>query len=229
MKKSIIIVLMAMFTLININAFSKPKRFGERVCADPRFDCYKVKRGDSWKKLFPNADARDVVQRLNRINMRLRTGWTIAIPKKLSQLNYFDVVPFPLKRAPNGQKTIIVSLNRLAWAAYDEDGELVHWGPASGGRGWCKDVNKPCRTHTGHYNIYRKQGYSCISSKFPLPTGGAAMPFCMHYFKAFALHGSFEVPGYNASHGCIRLFINDARWLNYDFTDHNTKVIVEPY
>jgi len=219
-------MLAIMLALIDVQAFAKPQRYGEKICADPRYDCYRVKRGDSWTKLFPNADQRDVVKRLNRVNMRLRTGWIIAIPRNLPQLSHFDIAPFPLKKRASGQRSVIVELGKLAWGAYDEEGNLVHWGPASGGRGWCKDVAKPCRTHTGNYTFYRKQGYSCISSKFPLPTGGAAMPFCMHYFKAFALHGSFEVPGYNASHGCIRMFIGDARWLNYQFIDHDTKVTV---
>jgi lipoprotein-anchoring transpeptidase ErfK/SrfK len=39
----------------------------------------------------------------------------------------------------------------------------------------------------------------------------------MHYFRGYALHGSSSVPGYRASHGCVRMFIEDARWLNEEF------------
>jgi len=42
----------------------------------------------------------------------------------------------------------------------------------------------------------------------------------------FALHGSYEVPGYNASHGCVRIFVDDAEWLNEDFTDIGTRVYI---
>ena len=45
------------------------------------------------------------------------------------------------------------------------------------------------------------------------------MPYCMHFWRGIALHGSEEVPGYSASHGCVRLFIQDARWLNEEFVD----------
>ncbi len=45
------------------------------------------------------------------------------------------------------------------------------------------------------------------------------MPYCMHFFMGYALHGSDQVPGYAASHGCVRMFIEDARWLNEEFID----------
>jgi len=32
----------------------------------------------------------------------------------------------------------------------------------------------------------------------------------MFFHGGFALHGSPSVPGYNASHGCVRLFDDDA-------------------
>jgi hypothetical protein len=50
------------------------------------------------------------------------------------------------------------------------------------------------------------------------------------FFKGgFAMHGSRGVPGYNASHGCVRMFVDDAQWLNKDFADVGTQVIILPY
>ena len=43
------------------------------------------------------------------------------------------------------------------------------------------------------------------------------MPYCMHFFRGYALHGSEVVPGFRDSHGCVRLFIEDAKWLNEEF------------
>ena len=37
--------------------------------------------------------------------------------------------------------------------------------------------------------------------------------------EEYALHGSFTVPGHRDSHGCIRLFTEDAKWLNKEFID----------
>lgn len=228
MKRSIVLLILLGTYLLSL-PLQAAQRYGSIICKEQGFTCYKVKPGDTWEKLFPNLDTRDIVMRVNRLNMRLRSGWTIAIPDNLEKITLFDVAPFPLKVDPSGRKTIIVDLKKLAWGAYDSDGYLILWGPASGGQGWCGDVGRPCRTHTGNYTVKSKKDYDCVSSKFPLPYGGAAMPYCMHYYRAYALHGSFEVPGYNASHGCVRLFINDARWLNYDFADYGTKVILKPY
>jgi lipoprotein-anchoring transpeptidase ErfK/SrfK len=115
----------------------------------------------------------------------------------------------------------------MAWGAYEANGSLVRWGPASSARGYCPDIGRGCHTVTGRFAIYQKEGRGCYSTKFPVGRGGAPMPYCMFFHGGFALHGSYEVPGYNASHGCIRLFVDDAEWLNEEFTDIGTPVIVQ--
>lgn len=45
------------------------------------------------------------------------------------------------------------------------------------------------------------------------------MPYCVFFNRGIALHGSPEVPGYHASHGCVRLFVQDAEWLNESFIE----------
>ncbi len=122
--------------------------------------------------------------------------------------------PFP-SRISNGN-IIKVDLGKLAWGAYDDQGELVKWGRASGGKNYCPDIKRGCRTVTGTYTIYRKQGPECKSSRFPVGKGGAPMPYCMHFKGGYAMHGG-QVPNYNASHGCIRLLRGDAEWLNHNF------------
>jgi lipoprotein-anchoring transpeptidase ErfK/SrfK len=55
----------------------------------------------------------------------------------------------------------------------------------------------------------------------------------MFFHGGYAFHGSNEIPGYNASHGCVRIFSEDARWLNQEFIDlpeeGGTKVIIQEY
>lgn len=127
--------------------------------------------------------------------------------------------------AAPGRKTIKINLSQLTWAAYTPDGALVKSGPVSGGRDYCPDIKRGCRTPTGTYTVYRKQGPECKSSKFPVGKGGAKMPYCMHFNKGYAMHGSNSVPGYNASHGCVRMLVEDARWLNQEFVNvGSTKV-----
>jgi lipoprotein-anchoring transpeptidase ErfK/SrfK len=111
----------------------------------------------------------------------------------------------------------------LAWAAYNEGGELVWWGPVSPGSGHCTKSQGECLTPSGSFRIIRKSDETCVSTVFPIrsdgESGGAIMPYCMHFWRGFALHGSEDVPGYAASHGCVRMFIQDARWLNEEFID----------
>lgn len=200
--------------------------YGSTLCKEPGYSCHKVKRGESWTRLFPGEDQRDLVKRINRMNTDIYSGMTIAIPDALDK-DALDYSPLPREIDPPGKKTIIVDLNKLAFGAYDADGTLEHWGPVSGARGYCPDIHRSCHTATGHFTIYRKLGSECKSTKFPVGRGGAPMPYCMYYNGGFALHGSYEVPGYNASHGCVRLFVDDARWLNQDFTaGESTSVIV---
>lgn len=125
--------------------------------------------------------------------------------------------------------TFVFDPRRLSWAAYDPDGNLLRYGKASGGRGYCPDIGRGCRTPTGSFRVHAKQGANCISSKYPVGKGGAKMPYCMFFKGGFAVHGSYDVPRYNASHGCIRVPAQDAKWLNYNFMAIGTRVIVKPY
>lgn len=197
-------------------------RFADTLCNSPDYFCMKIKSGESWDNLFPNDEERDIVRRINRMNTRLKPGTIIAVPKNIERLTIYDVSPFPRYIEPTGEKTIYVSQKKLAWGAYDEDGELLWWGPASTGIGKC-NVRGGCATPTGEFRIIRKQDIDCVSTVFPRraygESGGALMPYCMHFFRGYALHGSYDVPGYRASHGCVRLFIEDARWLNEEFVD----------
>jgi len=148
------------------------------------------------------------------------------VPTNLNHVNITDLSPFPLHRDTNGHKLLLVSLSQQAFGAYNTEGQLVYWGPISGGKGYCPDIGRGCSTVTGKFKVYRKQGPGCVSSKFPIETnGGAPMPYCMHFKGGFALHGS-TLPGYNDSHGCVRLFFDDAKWLNQKFISIGTPVTV---
>jgi lipoprotein-anchoring transpeptidase ErfK/SrfK len=136
---------------------------------------------------------------------------------------------FPATRAATGSKVIIVDPNEHAWGAYGPDGALVAQGPASTGKGYCPDLGGPCKTPSGTFAVYRKGGADCKSSIFPIPNGGAPMPYCMFFNGGYALHGSGDVPNYNASHGCVRMHPSDAAWLSDNFVTIGTKVQILPY
>jgi hypothetical protein len=201
--------------------------FSEKICKKSGYSCLTVAQGQSWGSLFENDGQRNLVKRLNRNNTALSPGDIIAVPEHLSRLNLMDISPFPQKIAPQDYKQLKVNQSQFAWGAYNKKGELVKWGPMSGGANYCSDKNRHCGTVTGEFKFHRRQGAACVSGKYPLPTGGAPMPYCMHFYKGYALHGSKVVPGYHASKGCVRVFLDDAKWLNQDFVKlHDTRIEV---
>ncbi len=215
---SICLILMAISTL-NVNA---KVRYGQKLCtAEPQlYKCLRVESGQSWNSLFSDPDERSMVKHVNRMNLRLRTGMVIAVPKRMNRLDMLTLAPFESYYPTEGKRTIIFEPSKLAWAAYDEEGQLVRWGAASGGKNYCPDTGHGCLTVKGsNFHIYRKAGVDCKSGKFPIGKGGAPMPYCMFFYRGYAFHGSSYVPGYHASHGCVRIFTEDARWLHNEFVN----------
>ncbi len=135
----------------------------------------------------------------------------------------------PEHRETNGHSLFIFDPNIHRWMAYNSSGELVGSGKASGGRGYCPDINRRCKTPIGTFRVYAMGGPGCVSTKYPVGRGGAPMPYCMFFHGGFAVHGSNDVPNHNASHGCIRVEPTAARWLQENVMGIGTTVIVKPY
>ncbi len=229
-------ILAILFFFPPLPSFSKSSQ--SSWCQEPGYTCMRVKRGESWQSLFPDEGDRGIVMRVNHRNGQLYPGLVLKVPNNLAYSDLNDHSPLPLSISPPGEKVVIFSPAKYAWGAYNPDGTLVRWGPATGGNNWCPDIGHSCRTKSGVFRIYSLGSSNCVSSKFPVPDGGAPMPYCMFFNGGQALHGS---PGGvmlgNASHGCVRLFVQDAEWLRYDFVEppratnnyRGTKVIVTSY
>ena len=87
---------------------------------------------------------------------------------------------------------IIVDQEKLAWGAYDTNGQLVKWGPISSGSDKCSDNSSPtCRTLTGIFDVFSMEDERCKSNIFPVGKGGAKMPYCM-YFHNTSKKSSFK-------------------------------------
>ena len=215
---------------------AQPAYYGPGLCASAQYECLKIQPGQNWEKLFPDAGQRDLVQRINRCYNALWPGKIIAVPRDLAHVTMIELAPFPHQIEGDTEKQVIVDQDKLAWGAYDEHGQLVKWGPIASGRDKCPDSANSCKTLTGIYRVFSKENEKCQSDVYPIGKGGAKMPYCMFFHKGFALHGSSDMPGFRASHGCIRMFIPDAKWLNEDFVDATseknnqlgTKVVVRP-
>ena len=224
---------LVLFFLTPVEA--KKLRFGEKLCQQKEFQCRGVVKGDSWNSLWPEPAEQDIIKRINRMNIALQPGMILAVPNALTGMTKVDFAPFPKTRATDAQKVVVVDLSQLAWGAYDEGGRLIAWGPASGGKDYCPDTRHACQTPAGEYVFQWKRGEACKSRKVPIPQGGAPMPYCLFFYDGAAIHGSSDVPGYNASHGCVRVFTADAKWLNEEFVvltgpmSLRTRIIVLPY
>ncbi|MDF1683270.1 MAG: L,D-transpeptidase [Legionellaceae bacterium] len=127
------------------------------------------------------------------------------------------------------RNTFVFSPRTLRWKAINDKGKVVRTGKGSGGKSYCKDTRRACLTPTGTFSIISKRGANCRSSKYPIGKGGSPMPYCMFFSKYYAVHGSYHVPNHNASHGCVRIKPNDARWLYNNFMRIGTKVIIKSY
>ncbi len=137
---------------------------------------------------------------------------------------------FPKQISVSGEKTFVFDPKASAWAAYDATGMRIMTGSASGGKDFCEDAGKPCRTVTGVFHVYNKRGIECKSGEYPVETfGGAKMPYCMYFFQGYTIHAAYEVPSYNASHGCVRVLPSAAKWLNEQFITIGTKSVVLSY
>jgi hypothetical protein len=149
------------------------------------------------------------------------------IAEKKPKPNYAARMPQHIETS--GRKVILIDPGVHAWGAYGPDGNLIRGGLATAGSSWCADIKRSCRTKVGTFSIQSLGNFNCKSTRYPLPKGGAPMPYCMFFNGHQGLHGSYNVVDGNASHGCVRLHVADAEWLRFNFATIGTRVIVRPY
>jgi lipoprotein-anchoring transpeptidase ErfK/SrfK len=120
--------------------------------------------------------------------------------------------PAPLpERAPSGVRVLVSIPQQKAYVF--EDGELLATSPVSTGK-------RGHETPAGTFRILQKKVHH-RSNKY----ANAPMPYMQRLTNyGIALHAG-NLPGYPASHGCIRLPWGFAKRL-YGLTDHGTKVTV---
>lgn len=126
-------------------------------------------------------------------------------------------------------RRLVISPREHRWYAY-KNGRVVRTGVASTGANYCPDIRRSCRTPQGTFRVVSKGGPGCRSSRYPVGRGGAPMPYCMFFTQYYAVHGSYDVPkNHNASHGCVRIYPSDARWMSQDFLRIGDPVTVGSY
>lgn len=159
----------------------------------------------------------------------MRPSGSMQAEKAAPSANYASRLPQHIDT--HGEKVVVIDPRVHAWGAYDASGNLLRAGLATAGSSYCADIHRACRTKVGTFRVYSLGSLSCKSTRYPIPKGGAPMPYCMYFNGNQGLHGTYGggvVEG-NVSHGCVRVKVVDAEWLRYSFINVGTKVIVKPY
>jgi hypothetical protein len=149
------------------------------------------------------ADQIELLERLNRADRghlgRLRQ---VIVPNRwdLGTLAY-SPMPRSLERFSNESTAILVDLASQVFGAY-EFGKLVRWGPVSTG---ARGRETPPGLY--HLNWNARVRISSLDPTWIMPW----------YFNISASTGigmhQYTLPGRPASHGCVRMLGEDARWL----------------
>jgi hypothetical protein len=176
---------------------------------EPKEVAYTFQKSEDWlESNGTNPKALDLVLALNRVDaVNLKKLDSIVVPTDFSgDLEYY--MPFPLAVATLNEvsKIILFSYATQAFATY-EYGVLTHTGPTSLGRE--KD-----KTPTGLFftNWKAEETISTFNDEWKLKWN-----FNIENKKGIGFH-EYELPGYPASHSCLRLLEKDAKML-YEFAD----------
>ena len=162
---------------------------------------------DAFKARYTPEQQRVILQ-LNRYSSeKLRKGIVLSIPDTV-QGSFREYTTFPetLSFADTVPKLILVSLRIQSFALY-ETGKLIRTGPVSSGK-------KAAPTPPGRYhtNWKSKLKTSTIDDQWIMP-----WYFNIENKQGIAFH-QYDLPGYAASHACIRLEEEDAKWI-YSWAD----------
>jgi hypothetical protein len=161
--------------------------------------------GELAKRFTPSQ--LDIVEMLNRRDREhlLRPdppvpGIVVPVTWSGDPLTYS---PFPAvwAGAEAHAKAIVVHQPMQAFAAY-ERGRLVRWGPVSTGR-------KETATPAGSFNLtWRARSRRSTDNEDWL------LEWYFNFVNARGISFHlFDLPGYPASHACVRLLLRDAQWL----------------
>jgi lipoprotein-anchoring transpeptidase ErfK/SrfK len=151
----------------------------------------------------------DRVLRINRIDRdNLKSGMTLIVPKNVD-LTEWQYMPGKITAAKNIPKLVLVSQPTQAFGVY-EHGVLVRSGPVSSG----KKLNQ---TPSGLFFVNWKgeETVSTFNDEWVLKWN-----MNIDNLEGISLH-QYSLPGFPASHSCVRLTEADAYWL-YTWTDEWT-------
>lgn len=171
----------------------------------PSYKILYPKRSNSYLSLVNKYgyNGTDIILNLNRLDRKnLRRKDTLVVPDTfVTDRKYYSPFPLKVEKAFKIPKLLVISQKIQAFAAY-RYGNLILWGPASTG----KDET-PTPNGLFHTNWKAEETISTFNDAWKL-----RWYFNLDNFEGVSLH-QYEMPGYPASHSCVRLREKDAEWI----------------
>ena len=140
--------------------------------------------------------------------------------------------------ATESKKKIIFDLANFKWISYYNN-ISVNSGIASGGKKYCPDIKRRCKTPIGIFKVISKKGKWYKSPLYPIGCsnikGSKKLCASMSYAIKFkhsgeSIHGGVKGKlTAHTSHGCIHVNNEDAYWLNQVFVDIDTMIQILKY
>lgn len=161
---------------------------------------------DSLQKLW-GKDRVTTILKLNRKDWRhINRHDTLIVPDTLADWMVYSPFPNNIPELDQVPKFILVNQFIQAIAAY-ERGTLVYWGPTSTGK-----KSTPTENGLVHTNWRSRKRNSTIDGDWVME-----WYWNLANFSGVSMH-EYELPGYPASHACVRLYVDDAQWF-YEWAD----------
>jgi L,D-transpeptidase catalytic domain len=170
----------------------------------PRFRSVRVEGMTTVRELQKThgREGFEAILHLNRIDLEhLRQGAILVVPEGPVTMAAISPFPSSITELNSAPRVLLVSRRVQAFAAY-EHGQLVRWGAVSTGR-----AETPTPAGLFATNWRAKLRRSTDNPAWLLPW----------YFNFINSSGvsfhQFDLPGYPASHACVRLLEADAMWI----------------
>ncbi len=149
----------------------------------------------------------DTVLSLNRIDQKhFQKGQTIVYPSRYDDPFSLSSFPRNVPELVQVPKIILVDQRVQEFAVY-ENGSLIRFGAVSTGK---KSTQTPSMLY--HTNWKGRLVTSTVDDEWIMP-----WYFNLANFDGVSMH-QYDLPGYPASHSCVRLSEKDAMWM-YDWAD----------
>ena len=154
------------------------------------------------------AEGWEAILRINRLDLpHVKQGAALIVP--MVPATPAALSPFPATLPADATmppRLFVVSRRIQAFAAY-ESGTLARWGPTSTGR---KETPTPAGLFATNWKSKLRR--SSDNREWLLP-------WYVNFINATGVSfHQFALPGYPASHACVRLLDADARWI-YDWAE----------